>query len=326
MLRVAALRLPDGETPSGCPLSAYVPLGVSNHWTVPHEVSRRQLDAALKRMTEAHVRLGRAAQWTPQDDSAAGRVWQAAASDPLARTVTEADAHACALTQSALEHARIVGDGISNCSPSLPHSVGRTALEHASRAHHQLDDQADDLERASRRLNKWGYAIEQGTYLRSGIVRAGHPGARTMPDLSEQLALVEARANGLGLAITKTRKGQGFVRAGRPGTMELAETYLSGDGGAGVPAFLFRRHSAFAHGLETGLLGQASKNAGPGGVNVLTAQPAPVPEAAFGLMGVPLALGNAQVRWRAVSGGRPSGSTRSLEPSRTARWRSGGTQ
>ena len=158
---------------------------------------------------------------------------------------------------------------------------------------HQLDDQSTDKERASRRLQEWVEALVETQKLREGIVKASHPKAGTLPDESVMRAQLTERALGIGLAVSG--EGKRLLVGGhrRLDRMKLAELYLAGDGGGGVPSVLMRRHAAAAHGYETALLGSVSDTPGPGGLNLLTPRPLETRLLTFELMGVPLAICNA---------------------------------
>jgi hypothetical protein len=191
-------------------------------------------------------------------------------------------------SRSALDHADAVAHYITRGSPFLPHSIGRTAIAHGLRAMHYLDDQADELERAARRINEWLYALEESARRRKGIVAAGQPGADTMQDEQPILDRMVSRAEALGLPVTKGGQPWHVGDECRWSTMKLAERYLSGTGGGGVASMVMRSHAAMDHGVETALLGTVADQLGPHGVNVFQPSPMEVPRLAFILMGVPL--------------------------------------
>jgi hypothetical protein len=207
--------------------------------------------------------------------------------------VVEADVSATLLTRSALEHAAEVADAISGRRAWVAHTLGRTAVEHALRAKHQLDDLASDLARAARRLNEWMYAIDEAAKLRKGVQQAGHPGSEGLPDLEEDRTRARARAVEIGLSVTP--EGNRVGTEGRASTMNLAERYLAGEhqgGGKGMPSWLLRRHAAMDHGIETALLAATEAEVGPAGVTLLVPKALAVPDLAFELMAVPLAIIN----------------------------------
>lgn len=209
-------------------------------------------------------------------------------------TLAEAEAHGVLLVRSALEHASAVATAISSRRPFLPHSIGRTALEHALRAHHLLDPDATSIERVGRRLDEWLYAVTESGYRRIGIVKAGHPGSEDVQDETVMVERIRIRAASLGLDVVKGQRDDYRVTpTGRASTMSLAESQL-GAGGAGVPTFLIRNHAAVAHGVETGLLACAVDGIDlETGINVPEPMIAEPPDLAYGLMCVPLAMVNA---------------------------------
>jgi hypothetical protein len=146
--------------------------------TKPDPTSR-ELAASLRRATEASVKAGDECSWVPAHGSMALPMWRLAANDLLALTIVEADTHAVLVVRSALEHTAAVAESIARERPFLPHSIGRTAVEHALRAMHYLDDQATDKERAARRLNELLYAIEEAERLNIGVIEHGYLGDQT---------------------------------------------------------------------------------------------------------------------------------------------------
>jgi hypothetical protein len=256
-------------------------------------VDAGQLGRALRRVVVSARRDGDDAGWQPAPGSTALQLWEHAPHDALARTVVEAEMSATLLARSALEHAAEVADAITGRKSWVPHTLGRTAVEHALRAKHQLDDLASDLTRAARRLNEWMYAIDEAAKLRKGLQQAGHPGSEELPDLEADRERVRARARELGLAISA--EGNRVGSEGRAKTINLAERYLAGEhqgAGTGVPSWQLRRYAAMDHGTETALLLATAAEVGPAGVTLLVPEAMPVPELAFELMAVPLAVIN----------------------------------
>ena len=254
-----------------------------------------QLGAALRSAAESARRLGDAYRWRPEPGSTAETRWQSASgSDPLNLTLAEGEAHGVLLVRSALEHTSAVATAISSRRPFLPHSIGRTGLEHALRAHHLLDPDETPTVRAGRRLDEWLYAVTESGYRRIGIVKAGHPNSENLPDEEVMVERIRIRAVSLGMEMVKAGKaGYRVTQTGRASTMRLAESQL-GAGGAGVPAFLIRNHAAVAHGVETGLLASAVDRIDlDTGTNVPEPTIAEPPDLAYGLMCVPLAMLNA---------------------------------
>lgn len=269
-------------------------------------VSRAQLGSSLRDCAESSRALGARHGWRPAPDSESAEDWQAAASDPTARTLCEADVQAVTLLHSGLEHACVTGQLISAGRAFLPHTVARTTTEHLLRAQFLLDADADRPERARRRLNEWLHAIIESNHRRQGLVNTGvletvqlDP-AGLGKDKSVLLAEVSSRAEGVGEAILTTGKWAKSPRVagteGRPSPMRLAERYTAG-GAAGIPSFTMRGHSAMTHGTEIGTLACFSDDApaDPALGDVIVPQPRPmdVPETAFCLLGVLLTTINA---------------------------------
>lgn len=254
-------------------------------------VSAAQLGRSLRKSVVAAQRIGAANDWLP-----AGQRPEVSKQGDVTRLLTatcaEADAHAALLVQSSLEHSEAVALFISRRSPVLPHSVGRTAIEHAVRALYFLDPTVDEPERAARRLNEWLYALEETQRRRVGIVRAGHPGAELMNDEAPMRERIFVRATELGLTVNHTRKGAYVGDKPRASVTDLAEQYLSAPGGEGVSGAALRLHAGMVHGLETALL-SASEHGEREGRRVATPKPMDPPLLAFHLMGVLVATVNA---------------------------------
>jgi hypothetical protein len=145
-------------------------------------LNRRELGASLKRVGEAFVRCGDAARWSPATGSATQETWRRASdpSYPLDRTLLEADVTATLLIRSAVDHTAAVGGAVSTARPLLPFTIGRTAVEHALRAVHLLDEDASPTDRAERRLNDWAYAVDEAERLTQPI-RSGCTAFWTAP-------------------------------------------------------------------------------------------------------------------------------------------------
>ena len=254
-------------------------------------VTAAQLGGTLRKSVVAAQRLGAVHAWLPASETPL-MTPSTRVSEVLATTCAEAEAHAALLVQSSLEHADAVAVFISRRSPFLPHSVGRTANEHALRAMHFLDPTVDERERAARRMNEWLYAIKETRRRRVGIVNAGHPGAELMPDEAPMRERIFARAETLGLLVNRTQDG-GYVGAlRRVSTMKLAEQYLSAPGGGGVSSAALRLHAGMTHGVETALL-STSEHGERGGRRLATPKSMEPSVLAFHLMGVLVATVNA---------------------------------
>lgn len=259
--------------------------------TIKPQGDRRELGASLKRVGEAFIRLGNAEGWSPTVDSAALRTWERASgvSNPLERTLLEADVTAALLTRSAADHTIAVGDAISTTRPLLPFTIGRTAVEHALRAVHLLDGDTTPQDRAERRLNEWAYAVEEAERLRQGVLMHAPEGVGPLADHEGQRQAIRDRARSLDLAVSDGKELRvGGVR--RMSTMAIGEKYLAGEDGAGVVSVLLRQHAAADHGVETSLVSAVEDFAGPAGVNIMRFVAAPVPRLAFGLLAVPLSV------------------------------------
>ncbi len=225
------------------------------------------------------MRAGNANGWQPHEPSAAAATWRQAATpdEPLALTAVEADVHGTLLVRSSLEHGALAADVLSRGRPVAPHTVARTAVEHGLRGIYHLQHDVDDTERAVRRLLEWLYAVQETERLVQGTPLDIEP--------SGQRAQVQARAGALGLDVGKEQ----VAGRKRVSTMKLAEMYLAGERGRGVPNLLVRRSAAAAHGLETGLLSAVTERVGLAGVNVMDPAPAPVKLLVLDLLTLPLA-------------------------------------
>jgi hypothetical protein len=108
--------------------------------------------------------------------------WDRWRKDALSQTVLEADMQGALLVRTSLEHLVTLAEAISRRRAWVPHTVARTAIEHALRARHLLDPQATDLQRAARRLNEWMYAIsEADKAIATALSRPGTPAPKTSP-------------------------------------------------------------------------------------------------------------------------------------------------
>lgn len=287
-----------------------VPDSYEHHQDVPARdagVTHAQLGSSLRACAATSLRLGVAHRWRPAADSEVAANWRASATDAAARTLTEADVQGLMLVRSGLEHALATGASISGGRAVLPHTLGRTALEHLLRAQHLLDENAEPPERIERRLNEWLYAIVESDYRRQGLIGTPHFAALGLDaqdlgaDKATLLESVEQRAAALGLSITDRPSGKKIKvprvagSRGRASTMALAETYTAG-GAVGFPSFTLRGHSASVHGTEIGLLGSFASSALPddqlGGVILPEPKPMEVPSLAFSLLGVLLSVVN----------------------------------
>lgn len=211
--------------------------------------------------------------------------------DALSRTLIDAEGSACLLMESCLEHVDAAARAIGANRPLLPHSVGRTAFEHALRALHMLDDRASDLERATRRLNEWLYAVSEAKRLRADLIAYGHPGAEGSDDHSGVEARIRERAEGLGLTLSSGAEVR-ILGTKRASTMELAERYLAGDGGDGLPKTHSRWYASVDHGVETGLLRACEVVQTSSGVGIARAVAMPPAQLAYELQSVPMAMVN----------------------------------
>lgn len=256
-------------------------------------MSPAELGASLRRCTTAAQRLGRSHLWLAENGAPTPRARPTKSGDVLGATCADADGHAALLVQSSLEHAEAVAHYITRRSPVLPHTIGRTAVEHAFRALHYLDPEADELERATRRLNEWLYALEETGRRRQGIVEAAHPGADHMPDELPMRERIFAKAADLGLKVTRSRGNYYVGSQPRRSTMWLAERYLSAMGGEGVASAAMRLLAGMDHGVETALLSSAAYAAEPTGFKIHRLGAMATPFIAFCLMAVPVASINA---------------------------------
>jgi hypothetical protein len=279
---------------------------------VSNPPSAAQLGSTLRGFASATRRLAEENAWQPTEHTDAARTWAAASSSPLARTVTEADYHATMLVMSAVEHLDVLGWSIKRGDAFAPAGIGRTAAEHALRAHHQLDNDASDLERARRRLHEWTYAVNENAILYKGLRDSAQLDDDTRgPDVQYEAIAARATVLGWDLAFKKNRQGLDEGRIGgephRQSTMALGRTYLDPER-TGIVDALFRTYGALTHGLETGLLTTTTETPTRYGTNLSTPRQPEPSFLAILLLAAPLAAVNAVNAMR-IRFGWPPGRT-----------------
>jgi hypothetical protein len=263
------------------------------------DVMTARLASTLRACAVSARHFGASNAWRPGAGSAEAEVWDRVPGDPVATALCEADVHAVVLLQSGLDHTEAAARAMGARSAFLPHTIGRTAAEHLSRAQHLLDPGAAQEERVDRRLNELAYAIDEGSQRRDSIVRHGHIAADDAGvDRAELLQDLDNRAASLGREILRTKRGRPYVAGtdGRASSMNLLETYTAG-GAIGIPSFTNRGASAVLHGTELGLLhctkDDPRAHATNPRVHVPISAPMEVPNLAFSMLSVLLTVLNA---------------------------------